>query len=353
MASLDLNIKRKTIFNNIMTTRRASAFMRKSPGLRTLVVASTEENKKTLTDILQHKTTPSILGQDKVRLYVAFLASDKLAGGPFANYLDTHRKEKAMEYFILWEDIEILRCFATEGGRRGATAKSFGGNGFLSCHDEYPIQKDDPYHRYRESIKEIKKFADSWGDFSKKIQLLKDFLVENKISTPFCVTQLEKYNDQLVAMGVGDEILALVQDQCTFKLQKDIDDYIKFDAKNFYYYVSQKDEKFDFPEKDWVNRGLNIFLKRRKQNYHTTDTIRDTIFSPLSTRMWMALDICERIVFPFASRKLSMPLLTLNSIIKLKMFIARRRKKKMLAAQAKGKSKQFYNFAKSVVIMQQ
>ena len=129
------------------------------------------------------------------------------------------------DYLSLWENIEVVRCLTNEGGRRGAIAKSFGGNGFLSCHDDWPVTKDDPYHKYQENLRQIRKYPDPWHDFMKKVALVRDFFACNKIIKPYDLGEINTFVEQLSSSKCDDEILALVQEYMITKLKKQIDQY--------------------------------------------------------------------------------------------------------------------------------
>lgn len=338
-SEISMSIRRKTKFQDVMHSRRASSFLRKPPVVKQYYnnntgankVATTSESKKLAADILKNKTPETMLVQDKARFYVAVISCDQLAGGPFRNYLLCLHNEKLLETLDMWENIETIRCLTNEGGRRGAAAKSFGGNGFLSCHDEFTVQKDDPYHQYHESLRQIKKYPDSWADFNKKLQYIEEFFGKNPIGRPLDAVMLQKYVDQLSAAGCNDEILALVQDHCITRMRKQVGKYYKFDSDNFSYYLSQHDKQIKVSYTAIWNK-TDVFMKncrRQSRSYHTSeDLVRETIFSPLSGRLWVAIDMCERMIFPFAVRKLSVPMLTLGSMLQMKMFLVRKRREK-------------------------
>lgn len=333
---LSVLVRRKTQYEDMMQKRRDSSFVRPiTSSLRknTQLKESQLELRPLSDQIIKDKTYETMLAQDKGRFYLAFVASDQLAGGPFKNYLTLNNKELLVDYLNLWENIEIVRCLTNEGGRRGACAKSFGGNGFISCHDEWPIKKDDPYHQYHESLRKIKKYQDSWLDFHKRFRLIQEFFSENQIVKPYDTLMIQKHSDQLSAAGCNDEILALVQDHLVTKLKKEIENYCKFDSTNFYHYISSHDERFDMQEgKQWGKTGFFLQRSQRRNRQfmkpRSSNLVVETIFSPLSRRLWAAIDICEKMVFPFALRKLSLPLLTLSTMITMKMFIMRKRREK-------------------------
>ena len=333
---MSIAIRRKTKYEDMMQRRKSSAFIRMSPSSfqKSSQVSNSDQEKRSISNqIIKDKTNDSMLLQDKGRFYVAIIASDQLAGGPLKNYLTINNNEQLVEYLNLWENIEIVRCLTNEGGRRGACAKSFGGNGFLSCHDEWPVKKDDPYYQYHESLRKIKKYQDSWHDFHLRFKLIQEFFSENRIVKPYDTSLLKKHAEQLTAAGCNDEILALVQDHLVTKLRKEVERYYKFDSGNFYYYMSGHDENFSLKKVEYSDKTGSFIASCHKRTRifgrpRSSNLITEAIFSPLSRRLWVAIDICEKMVFPFAVRKLSLPLLTLNSMITMKMFIMRKRKEK-------------------------
>ena len=339
---MSVAVRRKTIYQDIMQKRKSSAFIRlpnSSSQKGNLLCNGNDQEKKSVSDqIIKDKTDESMLVQDKGRFYLALVASDQLAGGPFKNYLTLKNNELLVDYLNLWESIEITRCLTNEGGRRGACAKSFGGNGFLSCHDEWPVKKDDPYHQYHDSLRKIKKYQDSWNDFNLRFKLIQEFFSENQIIKPYDTIVIKTLADQLTAAGCNDEILALVQDHLVTKLRKELEKYYKFDSSNFYYYMSSHDENFSMKKACW-GKSNSFVVNGQKRNRlfgkpKSSNLIVEAIFSPLSRRLWVAIDICEKMVFPFSLRKLSLPLLTLSSMIAMKMFIMRKRKEKVKKVDA-------------------
>ena len=334
---ISVAVRRKTKYQDMMQKRRSSSFLRMSPPLMRknsqLHYGSDQEKKAASDQIIKDKTPESMLLQDKGRFYVALVASDQLAGGPFKNYLTSNNNELLVDYLSLWENIEIVRCLTNEGGRRGACAKSFGGNGFISCHDEWPVKKDDSYHQYHESLRKIKKYQDSWQDFHKRFKLIRDFFSENQIVKPYDTILIKQHADQLTAAGCNDEILALVQDHLVTKLRKEIERYYKFDSSNFYHYLSNHDDNFCLMKKEYRGKTSSFVARSHERNRlfgkpKSRNLIMEAIFSPLSKHLWVAIDICEKMVFPFALRKLSLPLLTLSSMITMKMHIMRKRREK-------------------------
>eukprot|EP00116_Pleurobrachia_bachei_P000332 sb/3460594/ len=274
------------------------------------------------------------------RLWVA-VDIYKLASGPFRNYLVSTHNDTALEFVELWEWIEMLRCLTSEGGRRGATAKAFGGNGFLSCHDEWPVLKDDPYFQYGETLRQMKKHPESISNFLNKFNELKSFVADNPLKKPLCPRVLQEKIDKLNAAGCDDEILALVQVHVITKLKKNIDSYSKFDSNNFFHYLSQGSGEEVRRSQSFTKMDFMVERSQRRfRKYQTAaDLHKDLIYSPMANRLWVAVDICEKLIFPFALRKLSMPMLTLGTMIKLKMFLVRRRKEKDAREKLKLKAK--------------
>lgn len=345
---MSVAIRRKTVYQDTMQKRKCSSFIRSAAATSqksSHIYQGSEQEKRAASDkIIKDKTPESMLAQDKRRVYVSLVASDQLAGGPFRNYLTFNNHEQLVDYLTLWENIEVVRCITNEGGRRGASAKSFGGNGFLSCHDEWPVIRDDPYFQYHESLKKINRYNDSWKEFHLKFDLLQEFFSVNRIRKPYDMSLIRKHVDELNNVGCHDEILALAQDHLVTKLKKELEKYYKFDSENFYHYLSYHDDQFHFEVPQGFSRddrfmSGSINRNRGLRKSRPKNIMIETIFSPLSRRLWVAMDICEKMIFPFALRKLSMPMLNLSSMITMKMFIMRRRKEKekeKLAAQKAG-----------------
>ena len=322
--------RRLSRINNFINNRKSSSCFRKE----SLKTSNSIDPSDELISI-EKRSSSVQLKQDKIRLYIAIIASDVLAGGPFRHFLACRNMEEPLEHLSMWEKIEVLRCFASEGGRRGAMAKYFGGNGFLSNYNEWPDMKDDSYREYEAYIQFIKNHKESLADFDKKFKTLKAFLCFNNIAKPFNIEVISKYTQKLEVRGITDEVLAIIQQYLTNCLKDHIDDYYTFDSVNFYSCIAQKNIFYTIPVCFKApNTTEDAFFRNHRMNrkncrsdvLENNDIYNRIIFSPTAKRTWIVMDICEKLHYPFVSKDLSPPMLTMVNFIRLKVKVLRRKK---------------------------